>query len=70
MLVLAMEFSRGATTHAGDAEHRETERKSGAFRAGERPSRPRGLAGVATEGRNRPGLLVRAGTEGHSLKTE
>ena len=58
MLVLAMEFSRDATTRAGDRDHRATERRSGAFQAGERPDRPKGLAGVATEGRNRPGLLV------------
>ncbi len=63
MLVLAMEFSRGATTHAGDADPRQTERGSGAFRAGERPGHPKGLAGVATEGRNRPGLLAEQGSE-------
>jgi hypothetical protein len=57
MLVLAMEFSRGAQRAHGATTHRTSDRCGGAVDTGERPALPGGAAGVASEGRNRRGLL-------------
>ena len=59
MLVLAMEFSRGAQRAPLNADHQRTDRWRGAARAGERPAASSmRTACVASEGRNRHGLLI------------
>ncbi len=70
MLVLAMEFSRGAQHTQGVGRHQTQDRCHDAFRVGERPG------GLETRGRRRwevelvPGCSDEQGSGGHSLKTE
>ena len=69
MLVLAMEFSKGAQRAFRDAGHLQSDRWAGAERTGERPAATGGRVGIASEGGITSGCLT-ARTEGHSLKTE
>jgi hypothetical protein len=58
MLVLAMEFSRGAQRgHRASIIKEQTDERVRYARASGRRSTQKGGAGVASEGRNRPGLL-------------
>jgi hypothetical protein len=70
MLVLAMEFSRGAQRAIRGVRSQETDRQRGGNSAGERPTFARRGSRRRVEGRNRLGLPGKTGTEGHSLKTE
>jgi hypothetical protein len=69
MLVLAMEFSRGAQRAHGTAGI-EIQTDTGARWARASGRHSRGEAGIASEGLESARAARRAGTEGHSLKTE
>ena len=69
MLVLAMEFSKGAQRALLDTDHLQSDRWRGAKRTGERPSTTRGRNGIAWRVES-PRVAQWTRTEGHSLKTE
>ena len=71
MLVLAMEFSRCAQRpHRATDIKVQTDEWVRYGRASGRSSVEMRTIGVASEGGIAPGCSRRAGTEGHSLKTE
>ena len=70
MLVLAMEFSRGVRRPQGARAHLiETGALAPFGRTSGRTDLEGRPASLRRDG-DRPGLLARAGTRGHSLKTE
>ena len=68
MLVLAMEFSKGAQRALLDTDHLQSDRWRGAKRTGERPSTTRHCPTSGSDERRRD--ITGNDPKGHSLKTE
>jgi hypothetical protein len=70
MLVLAMEFSRGAQRATRGVRGQKTDRQRGGSSAGERPTFATRAKSASRRGTESPRAAQKTGTEGHSLKTE